>query len=149
MKWNDTTASSCRYGSNAEVIFGNADIIWESSEAGYQGHANILAHMPDGTFVHYEWTYGSCSGCDSWERAEMNDEQIEAEMRRTMSVLQDETTCAKYLHLDPEVTSGMKYPVATPPDNGGLSGMIRALSGSMSSDFQAMGEAFSEWRKNR
>jgi hypothetical protein len=59
MRWDQTDASKCRYGEVAERIFKDADIIWEHSMSDYQGYANVLAAMPDGTFVHYEWSYGS------------------------------------------------------------------------------------------
>jgi hypothetical protein len=59
MKWSETIASKCRYGSEAGEIFRDSEIIFESAECDYQGFANVLAKMPDGTFVHYEWSYGS------------------------------------------------------------------------------------------
>lgn len=97
MKWNETIASKCRYGDVAERIFSDAEIIWECSEDDYQGSANVIASMPDGTFIHYEWTYGSCSGCDEYESLGLSDDEIEADMRKTMAVLKDRETLRKYL----------------------------------------------------
>ena len=145
MKWDETTASKCRYGRIAGRIFGDAEIIWESSEADCQGHANILAAMPDGTFVHYEWTYGSCSGCDEWESKDMTDELVEAEMRETMAVLKSREICARYLQLDPAIVKGMPYPIATGPTNGSIPGMMRTLFGGRGDDFETMGKAFVAW----
>lgn len=96
MKWNETEASKCRYGWIAGNIFGEAEILWESSYADYQGNADIFALMPDGTFVHYEWTYGSCSGCDEWEDRGLTDEEIEKEMRDTMAVLTTPEAAIEY-----------------------------------------------------
>lgn len=81
MKYNETTAYQCRYGEVAERIWGTSEILWEQSYADYQGEAAILALMPDGQLCFYEWTYGSCSGCDGWEAAGLSDEEIEQEMR--------------------------------------------------------------------
>lgn len=67
MKYRDTVACSCRYGDVAYDIFCDADIIWENSYNDWQGSAEVLAHMSNGSFAHYEWDYGSCSGCDTWE----------------------------------------------------------------------------------
>ena len=82
MKWSDTVANDCRYGDVAALVWGDCDIVWEDSEADYQGHASIVARHPDGTFSFYEWQYGSCSGCDYWEGCELSDAEIEAEMRK-------------------------------------------------------------------
>ncbi len=82
MKWLETTADKCRYGEIARVIFGDWEILWEDSEANYQGHASILAKK-DNQYAFYEWWYGSCSGCDGWEADDATDAQIEKEMRDT------------------------------------------------------------------
>lgn len=81
MKWNKTTASECRYGDIAAMIWGTSEILWEQSYADYQGDAAILALMPDGMLCFYEWTYGSCSGCDDWDYRRLSDQQIMQEMK--------------------------------------------------------------------
>lgn len=101
MHWSDTVASKCRYGNVAGRIFGSCDIIWECSENYFGGFANVLAATPDGTFIHYEWTFGSCSVCDTWERQygwdDDADDKIEAEMRRDMVTFPDMGTLLRYL----------------------------------------------------
>ena len=82
MKWSETTASKCRYGDVAERIWGDWNILWENSEDDYQGYAQILAEK-DGIYCFYEWSYGSCSGYDTWESEDLNAEQIITEMRET------------------------------------------------------------------
>ena len=79
MKFNETVASKCRYGDNAENIWGDWNVLWEDSEDDWQGHAAFLAEK-DGKYVYYYWSYGSCSGCDNWESEGLNTEQIEKEM---------------------------------------------------------------------
>jgi hypothetical protein len=96
MRWHDTIASKCRYGEIAERIFGNMEIIWESSYEDWQGSANILATNGI-NFYHYEWCYGSCSGCDDWEARSLSSEQIEDEMRAGLAVLKDLDTAKKYV----------------------------------------------------
>ena len=80
-KFNESVAASCRYGDVAEGIWGDWDLVWERSDDDYQGDARFLAYK-DGTFTYYEWDYGSCSGCDTWEAACMSDAQVAEEMQR-------------------------------------------------------------------
>lgn len=54
MKWNKTRASQCRYGRVAKKIWGDWEIVWEDSEANYQGHATILAKKKN-RYSFYEW----------------------------------------------------------------------------------------------
>jgi len=98
MKWEETVASQCRYGDNAEVIWGDWDILWEDSEADYQGHASFFAEK-DGKFCFYEWWYGSCSGCDGWAADELTDEQIEKEMQETALWLDSKEEVLKWLEM--------------------------------------------------
>lgn len=82
MKYDKTIASTCRYGDIADRVFGDWDILWEDSDADYQGHATILAKKGR-KYAFYEWWYGSCSGCDGWEADGKDDDAIEKEMRET------------------------------------------------------------------
>src|SRR5689334_16344805 len=82
MKFLNSVAVSCRYGDIAARIWEGWELVWEHSEADYQGFASFVAKHEDGRYVFYEWTYGSCSGCDGWEAAELTEEQIEDEMRQ-------------------------------------------------------------------
>lgn len=97
MKWDDTIASKCRYGDVAGTIWGEADILWEDSEANYQGHATILAKMPDGRYSFYEWWYGSCGGCDQWEDDSLHDDQIADHMRKDAKWFEDRGDLNQYL----------------------------------------------------
>jgi hypothetical protein len=81
VKFSETTASHCRYGGHAEEIWGDWQVLWEYSIADYQGSARFLA-AKNGRFAYYEWNYGSCSGCDSWEAAGTSDADICEEMKR-------------------------------------------------------------------
>lgn len=144
MKWEETVASKCRYGDVAGCIFGQAEIIWECSEDDYQGHANILAYMSDGRFAHYEWTYGSCSGCDDWEDRGLTSDQIEAEMREHTAWLSNAHEVLRYLHLEGEFKEA-PVPTANPATSGSIPGMSRWLFGGIAAEFKAMGETFVQW----
>lgn len=144
MKWTDTVASKCRYGDVAAAIFGDAEVIWESSQDDYQGYANVFARKPDGSFVHYEWSYGSCSGCDEWEARSLGDDEIEAEMRRAMAVLKDVAAAKRYLKLEDEFADA-KVPTANSATNGSVPAMLRILTGGVGDDFKRLGEAFQTW----
>ena len=101
MRWDQTIAAQCRYGNIAERIFGEADIIWEHSEENWQGHVNVLARFTDGTFGHYEYTYGSCAGCDEWEDRGLSHDEIEQIMRHEMVTFPaDGVILRRYLKLD-------------------------------------------------
>ena len=98
MKWNDTISSKCRYGSIAERIFANLDIIWEDSEDDYQGTVKLIALMENSDIVTFTYNYGSCSGCDDWEAVGYNDDQIEQAMRKEcMEVFTDYKEFLKYV----------------------------------------------------
>jgi hypothetical protein len=147
MKWEETVAFTCRYGDVIGKIFEGGDVIWENSMADYQGYANVLAAMPDGSFIHYEWTYGSCSGCDEWEARGLSDEEIWEEVKRTMAVLPDIDAMKRYLRLEDEYENA-PVPTANSPTNGSLPGMMRFLCGGYYNDFVNMKKAFIEWNKD-
>ena len=144
MKWTETVASKCRYGYLAARLFGDAEIIWEDSEDDYQGHADVLAALPDGRFAHYSWTYGSCSGCDEWEDRGLDDDQIEQEMRNATAFLTDRSTVKRYLKLEGEFADA-RVPSANGPTNGSVPGMLYMAFGGFQDSFKAMGEAFLRW----
>lgn len=89
-------ASSCRYGDVAGRIWGTWEILWEDSEADYQGHATILAKKGR-RYSFYEWWYGSCSGCDGWEADGKDDDAVEKEMRETAMWFTGKTALKKWL----------------------------------------------------
>jgi hypothetical protein len=148
MKWNDSVASRCRYGDWLAPLFDAGEVIWEHAEADYQGFANVLVAMPDGSFVHYEWTYGSCSGCDEWEARGLSEEQVRDEAKRVMAVLNNEDHLQAYLQLD-DACKKMRYPSANDLTNGSAPGMLRVLTGGVGEDFRAMGEAATKWLNAR
>lgn len=144
MKWTETVASQCRYGDVIGEVFSDAEVIWENSYADYQGSANILVKMFDGRFAHYSWTYGSCSGCDEWEAANYNDEQIRQEVLRTTAWLANEEQLIKYLKLEEEYKDAL-LPTANSITNGSIPGMLKYLCGGWASDFEDMRKAAIDW----
>lgn len=146
--WNETIASRCRYGDVAGQIFGDAEIIWEESEDDYQGSANILAHMPDGRFAHYSWTYGSCSGCDEWEASGLTNEQVKEEMLRGTAFLPDLDHLIRYLKLEGEYAEAVQ-PTSNSPTNGSIPGMMKYLADGWGKDFEHMRAAATEWINGR
>jgi hypothetical protein len=100
MKWEETTASTCRWAEYASVLFedGGVDVLWEDSRADYQGHADIFAKLDydwrETRYMIGGWTYGSCSGCDGWEGEPR--EKILAEMAKSFQTMNREAL-GKYL----------------------------------------------------
>jgi hypothetical protein len=50
-------------------LFKGAAVIGHWNEGDYQGTVATCVKLPDGRFAIYNDSYGSCSGCDSWEDA--------------------------------------------------------------------------------
>lgn len=90
MKWSETIAATCRYSECLEKIVGDKDIIHERSYSDYQGSVCILADMNDETYLFYEYSYGSCSGCDTWESAGYSDSKIVEEMKNDSAIMSKE-----------------------------------------------------------
>ena len=140
----DSTAAECRYGSAALDAFGpDSEVIWEASEADYQGSANILVRTTGGRFAHFEWTYGSCSGCDEWESRGLDYAEVATIMRDTAAWFDDEATLTRYLTGD---DADQAYPRDQSPTAGSLPGMLRYLTGGIATEFEQMGEAFRAWQ---
>lgn len=144
MKWNETIASKCRYGEIAGEIWGEAEIIWENSLDNYQGYAVFLAAMPDGSFSYYEWSYGSCSGCDEWEAADYSDEEIERLMRNNAAWLKDAEVTKRFFHLEGEFKDA-KVPTANSTTNGSIPGMMRYMFGGIGNDFNNAAKALEDY----
>ena len=66
INWEKSETARCRWGDEAMDAFNAPKILWEDSHADYQGHAKFFG-WTGAAVVFYEWTYGSCSGCDPWE----------------------------------------------------------------------------------
>lgn len=140
MRLAESVAAEARWGDVAVEVFGSdAEVIWEASTADYQGSCNVLLRLTDGRFAHYEWTYGSCSGCDEWEGMEADVPRI---MRDTAVYFDDVATLARYLRLEDK---DQRYPTANSPTNGSIPGMVRLLFGGIGDEFREMGDAFAEW----
>jgi hypothetical protein len=121
MEWNNTIAATCRYGDIAGKIWGDWEILWEDSESYYQGHASFVAKKGN-KYCFYEWWYGSCSGCDSWESAGLSDEAIEKEMMDTALWMNGKKQILKWL----DMLTG--NPISNHGD-GGICGKLDILSG--------------------
>ena len=67
MRWEDTVAAECRWASLVETFLGDGEVILDNCFADYQGDAQVIVAFDDGKIAFYSWSYGSCSGCDSWE----------------------------------------------------------------------------------
>ena len=98
MKWDQSTASKCRYSNVATRILENADILIDNSVDDYQGRVDLIAFMPNSDIITFTYSYGSCSGCDDWEDRRLSESQIEEEMRRDcMEIFTDYEEFKKYL----------------------------------------------------
>ena len=66
--WKETSLDGCRWsGEVLEALGGSADVIAHEGESDYQGSATAVVLCGDGRLAIAEWSWGSCSGCDSWE----------------------------------------------------------------------------------
>lgn len=79
--WDDTVASKCRWSEYAEELIGGWAILWENSDADWQGCGRVLA-FKQGQLRYLEWYYGSCSGCDAYE--DMKEEDIRKEFQNNV-----------------------------------------------------------------
>jgi hypothetical protein len=132
-------ASTCRYGSIAEEIWGDWNLLWEDSEADYQGHASFLVKKGN-KYVFYEWHYGSCSGCDGWEAADATNEEIAAEMQERAAVFNSKKELKGWLEMlegrNPEVKDPRSQ--ASMDEGGGLAFAIDWMSGGLRSRINAI-----------
>jgi hypothetical protein len=133
MKWNETIASECRYGSIAGEIWGDYEILWEDSESDYQGHASFVAKKGN-KYCFYEWHYGSCSGCDGWEADGKTDEDIEKEMRDTALWMDGEKALRKWL----DMLTGNPISNYSMERGGGLAAGIDILGGGLKGRIEAI-----------
>ena len=142
--FEESIAAGARWGYAAVEVFGaDAELIWESSTDDYQGSCNVLLRLTDGRFAHYEWSYGSCSGCDEWEGRE---DEVPGIMRDTAVYFDDMATLGRYLRLEDK---DARYPSANSPTNASIPGMVRLLSGGIGDEFREMGDAFAAWQADR
>ena len=74
----------CRYGEILQALLEELDavvILREVSNCDYQGDVDVDILLSDGRLICYYYSYGSCSGCDTWEAESLTDEQIKEEMK--------------------------------------------------------------------
>lgn len=139
MKWNESVASSCRYGEIAGAIWGRWEVLWEDSEADYQGHATILVNKGR-KYAFYEWWYGSCSGCDGWEADGKDDAAIEKEMRDSALWFNSKKELRNWLTM---LEGGKGLPANYNMERGGgLAAGIDILSGGLRGRINAVRKVF-------
>lgn len=45
----------------------DGELVLYNGRPDYQGSCVVIAKLASGKWLQYEWSYGSCSGCDQWE----------------------------------------------------------------------------------
>jgi hypothetical protein len=140
MKWKDTISSKCRYGEIAGKIWGSWDILWEDAEDDYQGHAAFVAKNGN-IYCFYEWWYGSCSGCDGWEAAEMSETDILLTMFKEAILFENKQEIIKWTENACELKLGNGRSNYSMEEGGGLAAGIDMLKGGAVERFQAIRKA--------
>lgn len=97
MKKKDRGWRGCRYGDCAHEAFDYKELLLVDYEDDYSGHVEIAGLLNDGRYFHYYWSYGSCSGCDTWEAYGYSYGQIIAEMKEQAVYFEDRETFDRYL----------------------------------------------------
>jgi hypothetical protein len=72
-----------RYSENLEVVINGLNplcVLNLNYCSDYQGDVNIDVLLANGSVFIYDYSYGSCSGCDDWESRSLADDEIEEEM---------------------------------------------------------------------
>jgi len=78
--------TECRYGEILNGLIGEYDEIFlYAAEADYQGYVKVAwgpgeYDYQDKNYYFYEYSYGSCSGCDDWESRGLSNLEIAKEM---------------------------------------------------------------------
>ena len=111
IKFRDSNASEVRYGDCAVKNWGEYDVIWEESENDYQGYAKFLLRSPQGAYVYYSYSYGSCSGCDTWESAGYTEQQICNEMISESLVMRNNHELSKWRNMLADATGSYDAPL--------------------------------------
>ena len=74
-----------RYSENLQSLLdrlGAFKILRESFCDDYQGDVDVDVLLEDGRVFSYCYSYGSCSGCDTWEAQGLDDAGVEAAMEQ-------------------------------------------------------------------
>jgi hypothetical protein len=93
VSFGESKAAECRWSQYAEELFSDWEIIWDESEANYQGTVRFLARK-DGKFAYLNYSYGSCSGCDSWE--DMPEDKVRADMKNLAEYFESAAELKKF-----------------------------------------------------
>ncbi len=75
--------SGCRYGDNLFNVLcrlNTKEIMRSNYENDYEGFVDVDALLDDGRVFSYNYSYGSCGGCDEWESRELTDAEVENTM---------------------------------------------------------------------
>jgi hypothetical protein len=79
-----------RYSSDLAVVISNLSgasrILRKDYESDYQGHVDIDVLLNDGRVFSYYYSYGSCSGCDKWERKDFSGDDVVKEMLQEATI---------------------------------------------------------------
>lgn len=92
----------CRYSSNLESLIERLKgekVLELSYESDYSGHVDISVLLADGRVFSLYYSYGSCSGCDSWESRGLSDEEIEQEMQSDASYFESKSDYDKWVEM--------------------------------------------------
>ena len=106
--YNNSKYKICRYSDNAlEVLRGKYLLEDVSDNCPYQGCLEVYCYDKDKkTIIYLEYGYGSCSGCDDWERRDLSYEEIVKEIKdlileiKIEDLLKKELKDKKELNLD-------------------------------------------------
>jgi hypothetical protein len=74
---------NARYSDALETVINDLKPLhlkWLDYESNWQGYVEIDVLLENGQVFSYEYTYGSCSGCDEWESRGLSDYEIQEEM---------------------------------------------------------------------
>jgi hypothetical protein len=75
---------NARYSDILEEVVNNlnpVELLRKNYESDYQGFVDIDVLLENGRVFSYNYSYGSCSGCDEWEDRSYSDAEIAEEMR--------------------------------------------------------------------
>ena len=89
----------CRYADILEAVvekLNGVEILYLEYVSNYQGDVDIAVLLEDGRVFTYEYSYGSCFGCDDWEARELSDEEIENEMIEGAAIFKDRAAYDKF-----------------------------------------------------
>lgn len=74
----------CRYYDCLPKYLENCDVIEDKSDSDpYSGFLDVIFYDRSNNIYYYvEYCYGSCSGCDDWERLDLTPEEITKEIEQ-------------------------------------------------------------------